>query len=170
MALSAAPSAFLAPVASNPVALMFGLTRGVSLDGSGFMFRAAACRCAVWLFSTTLLWVSRNFRLRSTGVGQIIRRFLTVDRRELGSVPAALALKLAAERLKVVGLGAQEPYRYCRGCPWQTRSFRPATSGSNSAAKRSGDGVVLPEPRYCVPASTASPRLARAADWRLALA
>ena len=32
---------FLAPVASKPVRLIFGLIRAVSLDGSGFMARAA---------------------------------------------------------------------------------------------------------------------------------
>jgi hypothetical protein len=30
---------------------------GISPGGIGFMALAGACRCAVWLFSTTLLWV-----------------------------------------------------------------------------------------------------------------
>jgi hypothetical protein len=34
---------------------MFGLIKGTSPGGVGFIAFAAACRCAVWLFSTTLL-------------------------------------------------------------------------------------------------------------------
>jgi len=54
-AVSRAPKAFLPPASAKPTVVMFGLIKGTSPGGVGFIAFAAACRCAVWLFSTTLL-------------------------------------------------------------------------------------------------------------------